>query len=323
MRAALRTALVVAYAPMTGRILITISLLGAIACGSEATTAPAAANTTPGAGPQYQVVLHRPLSPGNKFRVNVEVQQKIEGDDTATSAVTSQSAAISKNFALELAGTVAIREVDSEGRATSAVLQVETFKRTDTATELLPTGSTIDAVLGQGKFNLMVNGQPRPELQQAIDLAFPLHRPGSPLGDAMFGSKTPRQVGESWTVAKSMVAESMEEQGYLVEETDLTGATQLMGTTNVNGQECLELSARLHADQGTIGEDMGMKGIGTGTINSTIKLVVPTDVSRPIALEEATATGDFALHLTEGSASTTTIVKVTRHRKALYTKTIE
>ncbi|HKP58775.1 MAG TPA: hypothetical protein VJV78_18770 [Polyangiales bacterium] len=32
---------------------------------------------------------------------------------------------------------------------------------------------------------------------------------------------------------------------------------------------------------------------------------------------------DFALHLTEGSASTTTIVKLTRHRKALYTKTIE
>lgn len=315
--------LVLACAPMTKHVLISISLLVCLACGGGAATTPAAATTTPGTSPQYQVVLHRPLSPGNKFRVLVEARQRVEGTDSASGAVAAQSTEIAKDVKLELAGTVTIREVDKDGRATSALLQIETFKHTDTGKELLPTGTSVDAVLGQGRYNLMVNGQPRPELQRPLDLVFPLHRPGSPLGDELFGSKTPRQIGDSWSVAKSTVAESMEDEGYTVKETDLSGETRLMGTTSVNGEECLELNAKLHADQAAVGEQWEMKGVGAGKIDSTIKLVVPTDVTRPVALEEATTSGEFALHLADGSASSTTVLKLTRYRRALYTKMIE
>src|SRR5262245_30159539 len=105
------------------QVFVVSSLLVCTACGGATSTTPAAA-TPPGTGPAYQIVLNRPLKAGDKFRIQVEAKEQIAGDDAVSGGTASTSNAISRNTELSLVGTIQIREVDAEGRATSALLQV-------------------------------------------------------------------------------------------------------------------------------------------------------------------------------------------------------
>jgi hypothetical protein len=309
---------------MTRQILISTCFLAGfvtcVACGSEATTAPAAATTTPGTSRQYEIVLHRPLKVGDRFHVVVDAREAIDGAQTSSTVEGAAVTNIAKNLQLALVGTLTIREVDGEGRADSAVLEVEQFNDTATGATLLPAGAKIDAIRGAGEFSLMVNDEPRPDLLRPLRLAFPLHRPGSPLGDELFGSKDPKQIGDTWAFSKSMVAKSLVEDGYVVRETALTGDTRLLGTTTVGGTECLELAAKLHSDQATTSDQWAMLGVGNGKIDVTLKLVVPTDKTLPLAMEEATSTGRFEASVEGDTAAAHRGVILTRYRKALYTR---
>ncbi|HKU38835.1 MAG TPA: hypothetical protein VJR89_11830 [Polyangiales bacterium] len=306
---------------MIRKILISTSLCLSLACGGEATTAPAAATTTPGTSPQYQIVLHRPLSVGDRFRVQVEAKQHVTGAIETSDAQQAASKDVDKNMELSLVGLLTIREVDEVGRALSALLDIEQFKSGDK--EVLPTGTRIDAVRGAGKFSMMVNGTPRPDVQKQLELAFPLHRPGSPLGDELFGSKEPRQVGDTWTFSKSAVSQELLDEGYVVRETAIEGNTRLQGVTRVNGADCLELTSKMQADQATVGEQWDMQGVGAGKLDVTIKLVVPVDTKLPLAMEEATSTGAFQGALQDGTGADKVGLTLTRYRRALYTKMAE
>jgi hypothetical protein len=308
---------------MNRNILTTTSLLvgvvAALACGGS-TAVPAASTTTPDAAPQYQIVLHRPLAAGDRFRVVVDAQEKIDGDESHSGPEHAANSDIGEDLHLSLTGIVTIREVDEVGRATSALLDVEKFTASPDDKAILPTGTRVDFVRGKGDFSAMVNGEPRPELLKLLRLAFPLARPGTPLGDELFGSKEPRQVGDSWSFSKSMVARNLLEDGYHVRETDLTGDTRLQGTTSVNGVQCLELGAKLHADQATVAEQWNIQGFGTGTLDTTIKMVVPTDPKLPLAMEETTTRAASQAHAAgEGNLSQRGVT-ITRYRRALYTR---
>lgn len=303
---------------MTRQILISTSLCLFLACGGEATTTPAASSTTPGTSPQYQIVVHRPMHAGDRFRVQVDAKQTVTGTAAASDATQAANKDIDKNLDLALTGTLTIREVDELGRAVSALLDVEQFKSGQT--DLVPSGTRIDAVRGAGNFSMMVNGSPRPDLNKVLDLAFPLHRPGSPLGDELFGSKEPRQVGDSWTFSKSSVSRELLDEGYVVRETDVTGNTRLNGTTSLNGVDCLELASKVHATQASLGEQTDLQGIGGGELDITFKLVLPVDPKLPLAMEEATSEGAFHASLEDANSTANLGVKLMRHRRALYTK---
>jgi hypothetical protein len=291
-----------------------------LACGGEATTAPGASATTPSATPQYQIVLNRPLTAGAKFRVQVEAREQIEGVESHSSADHAAVHNSNEDIQLSLVGRVTVREVDQDGRATSALLEVESFSASPTGTAIVPPGTPLDFVRGEGDYSVMVNGSPRPDLMKQLRLAFPLQRPGSALGDALFGTKDPKQVGDTWPFSKSLVAKSMLDDGYKVRETELAGETRLTGVTSVGGVECLELSAKLNADQATIGEGWGLSGVGSGKLESTVKMVVPTNVALPLAMEEATTHGEFQAHVQDDASEAHSSITVSRYRRALYTQ---
>jgi hypothetical protein len=93
-----------------------------------------------------------------------------------------------------------------------------------------------------------------------------------------------------------------------------------LGTTTVGGTECLELAAKLHSDQATTSDQWAMLGVGNGKIDVTLKLVVPTDKTLPLAMEEATSTGRFEASVEGDTAAAHRGVILTRYRKALYTR---
>jgi hypothetical protein len=305
---------------MTRYLILSASLWALFACGSEATTAPGASTTSPGAAPQYKIVINRPLAAGARFRVQVEARQQIEGAVSSTTSDVSTVDDIDRNVQLSLAGIVTVREVDQDGRASSALLDVESFTASPNNVALVPAGTRIDFLRGEGDYTVMVNGSPRPDLLKRLRLAFPLTRPGSPLGDALFGTSQPKQVGETWSFSKSVVAKSMLEDGYKVRETDLTGDTRLSGTSSVGGVECIELAAKMHAEGATVAENWGVQSTRAGSLDATIKMVLPTNPALPLAMEEATSRGEFKAQAQDDSSSAHAALTLTRYRKALYTQ---
>lgn len=298
---------------------LSVLLVGALACGGTA-TAPGASATTPELPSRYPILLHRPLRVGDKFRVVVDAKQKIEGVAVTSMPDHASSRDIGDNVELSLAGIITIREVDADGRAVSALMDVERFTAASKSEPLLPPRAQIDFVRGRGQFSAMVNGEPRPDLLELLRLAFPLQRPGSPLGDQLFGSTEPKAVGDKWAFSKSNVAQNMLEDGYRVSDTDLTGDTRLVGTTSVSGVECLELAATMHADHAAMGEAGSVQDAGTGTLDSTFKLVVPVDPALPLAMEEATTRASYQGHAHGENASLEAGTVTTRYRRALYTR---
>jgi hypothetical protein len=302
-------------------ILIHTFVLGCLACSGGASNAPGAAVTTPGTSPAYQIVLSRPFTAGDRLRAVVVARQQIaathdnDKDDQGQATISGTD----KNMDLSLAGVLTIREVDANGRALSAVLDVEHFTEGTPATDIVPPGAQIEAVRKGDKFALKVDDKPRPDLQKFLDLAFPLHRPGSPRGDELFGTKEPKQIGDTWSFSKSKVTESLVEDGYAARDSNVTGESRLQGTRVVGGVECLDVTSKVHADRATLGEVTDVKGAGTATLDSTISLVVPVDTKLPLAMEEATTQAKVQARIKDKQSTDTIKLTITRYRKANYT----
>jgi hypothetical protein len=76
----------------------------------------------------------------------------------------------------------------------------------------------------------------------------------------------------------------------------------------------------VHADQATVGEQWNIQGTGTGKVDVTLKLFVPTDPALPLAMEEATAHGEFQARAQGEGGSLQKNITTTRYRRALYTQ---
>lgn len=253
------------------------------------------------------------------MRAVVVAQQQIAASDDDSDRAQALGEAIDQDIDLSLAGILTIRAVDSEGRATSAVLDVEHFKQGSPGTDVVPPDAQIEAVRRGERFALRVDDKPRPDLEQYLELAFPLHRPSSQLGDELFGTKEPKQIGDTWAFSKSKVTERLLEQGYAVRETRITGDTRLQGTRLVGGVECLELMSKVHADRASIGALKDVKGAGAATLDSTIAMVVPIDTKLPVAVEESTTKAALDAGMKDERSAGKVGLTVTRYRKASYT----
>jgi hypothetical protein len=304
---------------MMRTIFITMCLFACAACGGSASNAPGASITTPGASPRYQIVLNRPFSAGERLRVVVDARQELAATHHDRDQERAKTAGFDKAISLSLAGVLTIREVDSDGRALSAELEVEHFKEGPQSLDVVAPDTKIDAVRNGDEFALKVNGKPRPDLQRFLRLAFPLEGPGSPLRDELFGTQEPKQIGDTWSFSKSKVAESLIQDGYAVRETNLTGETRLQGVGLVGGVECLRLRSKVHANRATTGEIPELRGAGTGTLDATIIMVVPVDTKLPLAMEEATTELGVDARVKDEGTTSKVGLTVTRYRKANYT----
>jgi hypothetical protein len=303
---------------MIRSIFITTCLFVCLACGG-ASNAPGASVTTPGASPRYQIVLSRPFAAGDRLRVLVDARQQLSATHDKGEQQRAKAVGVDKEINLSLAGVLTIRKVDSNGRAVSAVLDVEYFKEGPAGMDVVPPDAKIEAVRNGDEYALKVDDERRPDLKRYLELAFPLHRPGSPVGDELFGTKEPRQIGDTWAFSKSNVTKSLIEDGYAVRETNVTGETRLQGTRLVGGVECLELTSKVRADRATVGEIPELKGAGAGTLDATITMIVPVDTKLPLVMEESTTQlGVDARTKNEGTTSNAGLT-VTRYRKANYT----
>jgi hypothetical protein len=288
-----------------------------LACGGS--TAGAGDDTTPSADARYEIVIHRPLAVGQRFHVEVEAHEVIQAVESEDSPDELVIEGFTEQTQVAFSATVHITEVDDRGRAASAEVEVERFQNPTTHEDILPAGTRM--VVGWDGEELLVEvdgGELDAAGMELFELAFPLQRPGSAVGDDLFGSSTPKAVGETWDMQMDTVADDLGDDGYTVTETNLRGRTELVGTNACGDANCIILESTLTAEQVSIAEEWEMAEFESGDLEAVVRIQLPIDTSQPLISEEAVTTGRFVVQIREGDETSQTLASVSRMRNARY-----
>jgi hypothetical protein len=270
---------------------------------------------TPPPAETYAVKIHRPFTVGQVIAVDVEVHQAskaaVEGQQ--------QDLGSAEQIDIHLVGDVTIDEVAPDGRAAAATLKVTTFVNPADKSVILPADSVVHAKRVDGVLEPVLEGGTLTDHQKwFLQLAFPLERPGSRVGDELFGTPEPRAVGDTWPFNRGYVVEDLHEKGYAVAETGIEGMVKLQEIVPCGKTRCLRLGVDMTAGGASLLAVEGASTVGAGDLRSTITLEVPVDATTPVHLEDATTTLTFAANYTKGDESTQRQITATRHRRATY-----
>jgi len=291
--------------------------LALIACGGA--SSESGSGTTPGAEAQYEIVIHRPVAAGQRFRVEVEAHEIVQAFETAENPEEMVIEGFTENTQVAFAATIEIVEVDDEGRAARAEVEVERFAIPSSGEEIVPAGTRMVAGWEGETLRVEVDGEDiGEEGMELLELAFPLERPGSALGDELFGATTPKAVGDVWELRKDIVADDLGEDGYTAAETNLTGQTELVGTNACGDTECIVLEATIRAEQVAIAEEWQLVDFEAGELEAVVRLQLPMDTNLPAVSEEATTVGRFIIQIQEGDETRETLASISRMRNATY-----
>jgi hypothetical protein len=227
---------------------LSASLFGLSACGPA--NAPA--------GGKYRILLERNLELDRQYRLEIKDSSK-DVVLAAGTIVPDQTKTVVRSFV----GTQQAKGV-GDHQPTEYIVEQMTVTLNGLQQIVLPTGTKIVATPGNDKWSYTVNGKmPNKELDALLRQLF-----GNEISkandDAIFGSKMPRSIGESWSV-------------------DASGTTRLVQVSTVGSQECLEIQAELNIP------GVQIKGLPAGTkmLHSEMKAyfmgMFPTDHKLPSA----------------------------------------
>ncbi|RLB50421.1 MAG: hypothetical protein DRJ42_18895 [Deltaproteobacteria bacterium] len=308
---------------MTLRTILSAALLTTVVACGGATPQADSADTAEGDGTEalHVIQIHRPLAAGQRFHVEVEARQLVQTAEAVDNPDEQVIDGFTKDIQVAFAAAVLIREVDDAGRAAQAEMTVETFTDPATGNEILAPGTELVIGWQDDALYVEVNGAaPDAAAMERLHLAFPLERPGSALGDELFGTDTPRAPGETWALHENDVVEDLGDDGYTVTETNLEGETRFVEVSPCGDTECIVLEAAFAAEQAVVAQEWQMAEFEAGRIEALVRIRLPVDAARPVYSEEAMLRGLFAVELHEGDETRQTLVTLSRVRNATYSR---
>ena len=154
--------------------------------------------------------------------------------------------------------------------------------------------------------------------KRLLQVAFPLERPGTRLGDELFGTPEPRAVGESWPFNRAYVAEDLREDGYGTTENNIDGTVKLTEVVPCGKTQCLRLAIDMKSANTTLLTAKDATDVGTGELVSMIVLEVPVDETTPVHLEDAKTALSLEATLKIGDDTSKRMIAVNRDRHATY-----
>jgi len=149
-------------------------------------------------------------------------------------------------------------------------------------------------------------------------LAFPFERPGSPLGDQLLGTDTPKAIGDTWSLDRRFVTEDLVDEGFETNETDVRGNVVLSDVVDCAGARCLVITANLEATQAVLVEYADAASFETGELSGTVIVHAPTDPDLFLHREEARFTGNFVADFEGEEGTARRAITVSRQRIATY-----
>jgi hypothetical protein len=137
--------------------------------------------------------------------------------------------------------------VNTVGKITSADYTVERLevRRGDQRSTPLARGALVhmERNAADASTRFMSGGQPvAPELADALSMVLSAHA-SDVTDDQVFGSATPRRVGEQWPMADAVAEQDLARSAHI--NADLSGSTRLVETTRVAGTPCLVLEGTM------------------------------------------------------------------------------
>ncbi len=285
-------------------------------CGSPKSDAAVQAPAPPPAPETYKVKIHRHFTAGQELSVDVEAHQLAKA---LVQGAEEQVVGLTEELNIHLVGDVVIDEVAEDGRAAAATLTVTSFVNPKDQSVVLPPGSVVKAKRVDGMLMPeLVGGKLTDDQIMLLHLAFPFERPGTRLGDELFGTPEPRAVGESWPFNRGYVAQDLQEDGIAAAETGIDGMVKLQEIAPCGKTECLRLAIDMTATSASMAAVEGASDVGSGELRSSIILEVPMDETTPVHLEDATTTLTFAATFTQGDKVIERQIAASRLRRAKY-----
>lgn len=250
--------------------LVTLALsaasFGVSACSPSSANAPA--------GGKYRILLERSLELGKQYRVEIK--------DSSKDIVLAAGTIVPDQTKTVLLSFVGLQRAQGVGDHQPSEYLVQEMTKTLNGQQLvlLPAGTKIVATPGKDKWSYTVNGKvPAKELDAELRHLFG-NQISKASDDAIFGSKMPRAIGESWSVDVSAMPP---DDSVTFDAQAASGTTRLVQVRTVGNVECLEVQAEL-----TI-PGVQIKGLPAGTqmLSSEMKAyftgMFPTDHKLPSA----------------------------------------
>ena len=244
----------------SSRLVPILLVLGALAgaCGGSA---PRGSGTSGGESATYPIHLQRAHHVGERYLLVDEVTQREERTVTAGGQVLES---VDRTTTVRLAAAVEILEVDEHGKAARLRYQVQSCERSGGGSNetLLRQGQVVEVATAANREDarVTIGGAPATDEQlDALDAVLTLTRSGKD-EDALFGSTTPRAVGDSWQPDLAAIAEDLGTASpFRLDPSHMSGSVRLVERRNEGPVAGLVVETSLEATDAT------MDGLPPGT----------------------------------------------------------
>ncbi|MCL2648457.1 MAG: hypothetical protein FWD61_15850 [Phycisphaerales bacterium] len=189
-----------------------------------------------GGGESYPIQLGRSGEVGDVYDTHITLEQT--GTVTTTSA---QSEPRERSLAMkaDLQGRVKMLEKNAD----SSLLELTVKKFVDeTGENLIDANKVIDIKRSatQSSFSAKDGGELSEKVKNLLNQLYPPEQgkgeaKSGASDDDVFGSKTPRKVGESWPINSEAAAKMLARSDVTVDPKDVTGKMTLKGVETING----------------------------------------------------------------------------------------
>jgi len=193
----------------------------------------------------YPIKLNFPSKVGDKYHLRAQGSSR---EETVTS-LGARTKNATNATTVELEANIEVLEVDPGGHEKRIACTVETCT--------VGIGGPTRAPFEKGDV-LIVSAQDRKQIfllnskevsretEAALRIVLTTHTTTVD-DDDIFGSRTPRKIGESWPINSKAAIADLNERGNPFVPRSLEGQTILRGVKSVNGKSCLDISGTMKA----------------------------------------------------------------------------
>lgn len=238
------------------------------------------AQTPPASRERHAIRLERPRAVGSRYRVEVSGEKTMRMEQRGTAAPVRDERMVVRMVAVERIVTV-----NATGEPIDSEFTIESFEveRGGTRVTALAQGTAVlleRATSPDAQARITVGGAPvASEVAEA--LAVVVSRKVSGVSDdEVFGSTTPRRVGERWNINSQVAERELAASG--LSDVRLRGEVRALELTTVDSLPCLVLSASMTGRLSSIPNMPSIATFVSGTVETTHRGAFPTDgTSRP------------------------------------------
>jgi len=260
----------------------------------------------------HEIKLSRPVEAGTRYRLSAEGTRTTSSEMTRDGEVMRHE---ETTLRVELQALVEVLEVDRLGRPLKQSLGLDylVWGRGGELDQALPTGKVILAeTVGRKTVFRLEQGSLPPLAEQALHLVVSTYRGDVPDEDLVFGSRLPRDVGDSWGFHRQAFADAMRTTGAIVDPERLEGEVRLERMERVADVDCLRITAQVQVPAFSMSDLPKGVELEQGHAEVVVSGLFPIDPSLAKMQDRTSVTMELVLRGHQGSLAGTTVTSRSR-----------